>query len=73
MLDSVNNPYDITSWEKMIAIKSRILRIWDSSSAGVRICCIKFAQRVVIAQTGGPETDTKVSQCNYEMSAFTHL
>lgn len=44
----------------MLAIKSRILRIWDSASTGVRICCIKFAQRVVLVQTAGPDADPKV-------------
>lgn len=34
-----------------MAIKQRILRIWDTAPAGVRICCIKFAQRVVLAQS----------------------
>jgi symplekin len=50
----------------MVAIKSRILRIWDTAAAGVRICCIKFAQRVVLVQTVGPEADSKVwmSHCS---------
>jgi symplekin len=44
----------------MLAIKSRILRIWDSAATGVRICCIKFAQQVVLAQTTGPDADPRV-------------
>ncbi|TVY68802.1 mRNA cleavage and polyadenylation specificity factor complex subunit pta1 [Lachnellula suecica] len=55
----VNNSYDGPTWERMIAIKTRILRIWDSASAGVRICCIKFAQRVVLVQTVGPDADPR--------------
>lgn len=35
----------------MTALKSRILRIWDTAPPTVRICCIKFGQRVVLAQT----------------------
>ena len=35
----------------MQAIKSRILQIWQTAVTPVRICCIKFAQRVVLAQT----------------------
>lgn len=35
----------------MIAIKQRILRIWDDAAPAVKLCCIKFAQRVVLAQT----------------------
>lgn len=44
----------------MVAIKQRILRIWDTAATGVRICCIKFAQRVVLVQTVGPNADPKV-------------
>lgn len=34
-----------------MAIKQRILRIWDGAASAVKLCCIKFAQRVVLAQT----------------------
>lgn len=34
-----------------MAIKQRILRIWDDAAPAVKLCCIKFAQRVVLAQT----------------------
>ncbi|KAL2270961.1 hypothetical protein VTJ83DRAFT_332 [Remersonia thermophila] len=47
----INNAWNKESWENMSAIKSRILRIWDGALAPVKICCIKFAQRVVLAQT----------------------
>ncbi|KAG9242510.1 hypothetical protein BJ878DRAFT_569269 [Calycina marina] len=55
----VNNPYDTHTWEKMSAIKARILRIWDSTAIGVRLCCIKFAQKVVSVQTAGNEADPR--------------
>ncbi|KAH6723347.1 hypothetical protein DL95DRAFT_177783 [Leptodontidium sp. 2 PMI_412] len=55
----INNSYDTATWERMLAIKSRILRIWDSAAPGVRICCIKFAQRVVLVQTTGPAADPR--------------
>ncbi|KKA30570.1 hypothetical protein TD95_001084 [Thielaviopsis punctulata] len=48
---TIENSYDNISWQKMTAIKSRVLSIWDTASVSVRICCIKFAQRVVLAQT----------------------
>lgn len=57
---SINNNWDKDTWAKMVAIKTRILRIWDSAVAGVRICCIKFAQRVVLVQSAGPEANPKV-------------
>ncbi|KAI1416965.1 hypothetical protein F5Y13DRAFT_153469 [Hypoxylon sp. FL1857] len=47
----INNSYDTHTWERMTAIKARILRIWDAAPSNVRIVCIKFAQRVVLAQT----------------------
>ncbi|KAL3964055.1 hypothetical protein ACCO45_001059 [Purpureocillium lilacinum] len=47
----INNGYDTVTWERMLVIKQRILRIWDTAPPSVRISCIKFAQRVVLAQT----------------------
>lgn len=35
----------------MVSIKHKILQLWDGAPPTVRICCIKFAQRVVLAQT----------------------
>ncbi|KAI1826429.1 mRNA cleavage and polyadenylation specificity factor complex subunit [Xylaria intraflava] len=35
----------------MSAIKTRIRDIWDTAPLTVRICCIKFVQRVVLAHT----------------------
>ncbi|KAI9824256.1 MAG: hypothetical protein M1832_002063 [Thelocarpon impressellum] len=55
----VHNPSDTAAWETMTAIKSKILKIWDTSAAGVRICCIKFVQRVVHAQTPGMAADPR--------------
>ncbi len=57
---SINNSYDTPTWERMVAIKSRILRIWESALPSVKICCIKFAQRVVLAQTAGTNSEQKV-------------
>jgi hypothetical protein len=47
----IHNPYEQSPWDNMITIKQRILRIWDDAAAAVKLCCIKFAQRVVLAQT----------------------
>ncbi|KUJ11120.1 uncharacterized protein LY89DRAFT_654818 [Mollisia scopiformis] len=55
----INEPNDSQTWSKMLAIKLRILRIWDTATTGVRICCIKFAQRVVLVQTNGPAVDPR--------------
>ncbi|KAI0025375.1 hypothetical protein F4780DRAFT_768252 [Xylariomycetidae sp. FL0641] len=47
----INNSYDTTTWQRMLAIKTRILSIWETAPLTVRICCVKFAQRVILAQT----------------------
>ncbi|KAL6895780.1 hypothetical protein HDV57DRAFT_24382 [Trichoderma longibrachiatum] len=47
----INNSYDTVTWERMVSIKHKILQLWDGAPPTVRICCIKFAQRVVLAQT----------------------
>ncbi len=44
----------------MTAIKSRILRIWETAPTSIKICCIKFAQRVVLAQTAATSAEHKV-------------
>lgn len=41
----------------MIAIKQKILRLWDGAAPAVKLCCIKFAQRVVLAQTTAVNID----------------
>ncbi|KZF23799.1 mRNA cleavage and polyadenylation specificity factor complex subunit [Xylona heveae TC161] len=55
----IANPDDAPTWEKMAAIKSNILRRWDTAPAGVRVCCIKFVQRVVQVQTPGAPADPR--------------
>ncbi|KAK4136682.1 hypothetical protein BT67DRAFT_187943 [Trichocladium antarcticum] len=55
----IHNSYHSESWEQMSAIKSKILRIWDGAPAPVRLSCIKFAQRVVLAQTASNGMEQK--------------
>ncbi len=57
----IHNDYDTPTWERMSAIKSRVLRIWDGAPPAIKICCVKFAQRVVLAQTLAVNSDQKVS------------
>ncbi|KAK4229092.1 putative Pre-tRNA-processing protein [Podospora fimiseda] len=45
------NSYHPDPWEQMSAIKSRVFRIWDTAPPPVKLACIKFAQRIVLAQT----------------------
>jgi hypothetical protein len=44
----------------MTAIKTRILRVWDNSPVTVQVCCVKFAQRVVLAQTASINPEPRV-------------
>ncbi|TQS31347.1 hypothetical protein Golomagni_08375 [Golovinomyces magnicellulatus] len=57
---SVNNGYDTVTWERMVGIKQRILKIWDTATPTVKICCIKFAQRVILAQTNSNGAEHRV-------------
>lgn len=57
---SIANPHDSSTWDRMAAIKSNIFRKWDTASGGIRICCIKFVQRVVQVQTPGVIADPRV-------------
>ena len=57
---SINNSHDTQTWGNMAAIKSNILRRWDNTDMGIRICCIKFVQRVIQLQTPGVVADPRV-------------
>jgi symplekin len=65
----IHNSYHTESWEQMSAIKSRILHIWDGAPAPVKLSCIKFAQRVVLAQTASNGMEQKVGYPLYEVVA----
>ncbi|KAI9769665.1 MAG: hypothetical protein M1840_003902 [Geoglossum simile] len=56
---TITNPNDAATWEKMNAIKTRILRLWDTAAPGVQICCIKFVQKVIQVQTPGTIADPR--------------
>lgn len=46
----------------MTAIKSNILKRMDSAHTSIRICAIKFVQKVVQVQTPGVIADPRVGQ-----------
>ena len=48
-------------WRDMTAIKINILQRMDTAPLSVRICCIKFLQKVVQVQTPGQIADPRVS------------
>jgi hypothetical protein len=68
-LRRIHNSYHTESWEQMSAIKSRILHIWDGAPAPVKLSCIKFAQRVVLAQTTSNGMEQKVGYPFSEVAA----
>lgn len=43
-----------------MGVKQRILRIWETAVPSVRICCIKFAQRIVLAQSVASGAEPRV-------------
>ncbi|KAL9086737.1 MAG: hypothetical protein Q9159_004032 [Coniocarpon cinnabarinum] len=60
----IYNPSDSTTWMHMAAIKSNILRRMDTAPSGVKVCCVKFIQRVVQVQTPGLIADPRRPEQN---------
>ncbi|OAL74521.1 mRNA cleavage and polyadenylation specificity factor complex subunit [Trichophyton violaceum] len=60
----VSDASQASLWQTMTTIKHTILKKWDASSHGVKICCIKFAQKVVQVQTQGPIADPRRPEKN---------
>lgn len=48
------------AWQTMTAIKSNILKRIDSAPTSVRVCAIKFVQKVVQVQSPGVIADPRV-------------
>lgn len=57
---SISNSYHKPAWETMSAIKAKILSVWDGAPTPVKLCCIKFVQRVILAQTASNGSEPKV-------------
>lgn len=49
----ISDPTDKQHWQTMIDIKSNILNRMNTAPPGIRICCVKFVQQVVLVQTPG--------------------
>ncbi|KAK9456188.1 hypothetical protein V1511DRAFT_496801 [Dipodascopsis uninucleata] len=62
------NKSDEETWTKMSAIKSRILQLWDGESKGVRLCCIKFVQKVIATQTPGPRDPRLIDESDVSLN-----
>ncbi|KAJ4345856.1 uncharacterized protein N0V89_011991 [Didymosphaeria variabile] len=64
---TISDPNDKQHWKTMTDIKSNILNRMDTAPPGVRICCVKFVQQVVLVQTPGvidPRVIMSVSRCH---------
>ncbi|KAL8768693.1 MAG: hypothetical protein Q9209_005111 [Squamulea sp. 1 TL-2023] len=60
----ISHQHDAATWDRMAAIKSNVFRRWDTASGGIRICCIKFVQRVVQVHTPGVIADPRRPEQN---------
>ncbi|EEH46366.2 RNA-processing protein PTA1 [Paracoccidioides brasiliensis Pb18] len=60
----VDNPTEDALWEKMTAIKQNILKRWDTAPNNIKVCCIKFVQKVVQVQTAGVISDPRLPEKN---------
>lgn len=60
MLRSAAHPDQALVWQTMTAIKISILQRMDSAPISIKICCIKFLQKVVQVQTPGVIADPRV-------------
>lgn len=71
ILFSIANPHDVPVWNQMASIKSNILKRWDTATMGVRICAIKFVQKIVQVQTPGAIPDPRVCSINSTQTVRT--
>lgn len=60
----ISHPDESTAWDHMTAIKTVLLQRMDSAPTGVRICCVKFVQKVVHVQTAGQIADPRRPEQN---------
>ncbi|KAK2740404.1 hypothetical protein FQN57_006144 [Myotisia sp. PD_48] len=60
----VDQPHQSALWTTMTAIKHDILKKWGASVHGVKICCIKFVQKVIQVQTQGLISDPRRPEKN---------
>ncbi|KAF8467718.1 hypothetical protein BDZ91DRAFT_782414 [Kalaharituber pfeilii] len=63
------NPKKTEEWQKISIIKQKILWLWDSGPPGVKVCCIKFVQRVIQVQTPGVTDPRLVNKAEISLAA----
>ncbi|EXJ88466.1 hypothetical protein A1O1_05396 [Capronia coronata CBS 617.96] len=55
----ISHPNEIALWQDMTSMKLNILQRMDSFPVPIRICCIKFVQKVVHVETPGVIADPR--------------
>ncbi|EXJ56822.1 hypothetical protein A1O7_07166 [Cladophialophora yegresii CBS 114405] len=60
----ISHPTESTIWQEMSRIKLNILQRMDSAPIAVRICCVKFVQKVVQVETPGLISDPRRPEQN---------
>ncbi|OAL35224.1 hypothetical protein AYO20_05478 [Fonsecaea nubica] len=60
----ISHPTETTLWQEMSRIKLNILQRMDSAPIAVRVCCIKFVQKVVHVETPGLISDPRRPEQN---------
>ncbi|EXJ78084.1 hypothetical protein A1O3_09245 [Capronia epimyces CBS 606.96] len=60
----ISHPNEAALWQDMTSIKLNILQRMDSFPVAIRICCIKFAQKVVQVETPGLIADPRRPEQN---------
>ena len=69
-LRSISQPEQASTWQTMTAVKSNILKRMDTSPAIVRVCCVKFVQKIIQVQTQGAIADPRVRCGNREYTCY---
>lgn len=60
----ISHPDQALVWNEMMAIKMNILKRMDTAPPGIRICCVKFIQKIVQVQTPGVIADPRRPEQN---------
>ncbi|KTW29312.1 hypothetical protein T552_01267 [Pneumocystis carinii B80] len=59
---------NITVWNQMTHIKTRILQLWESKHKGIRISCIKFVQNIIQTQTLGTKDPRLINKSDISLN-----
>lgn len=60
----LSHPDQALLWQDMTTMKMTVLRLMDTATTSVRVCCVKFIQKVVQVQTPGVIADPRRPEQN---------